>query len=50
VTGSAGQPLGWYAHGDKAGFLASVGGAVVVLVAFEALKRPRAVHPERAEK
>ncbi len=32
-----GQGLGWYAHGDRAGFLASVGGAVVVLVAYEAL-------------
>jgi len=35
-----GQQLGWYAQGDKAGFLASIGGAVVVLVVYEALKRP----------
>jgi uncharacterized membrane protein YeaQ/YmgE (transglycosylase-associated protein family) len=35
-----GQQLGWYAHGDRAGFLASVGGAVVVLVLYEALMRP----------
>jgi uncharacterized membrane protein YeaQ/YmgE (transglycosylase-associated protein family) len=35
-----GQQLGWYAHGDKAGFLASVGGAVVLLVVYEAIKRP----------
>jgi uncharacterized membrane protein YeaQ/YmgE (transglycosylase-associated protein family) len=35
-----GQNLGWYAHGDKAGFLASIGGAVLLLVAYEAL-RPR---------
>jgi uncharacterized membrane protein YeaQ/YmgE (transglycosylase-associated protein family) len=45
-----GQNLGWYAHGDKAGFLASVGGAVVVLIAYEAIK-PRVVRrplpPER---
>jgi uncharacterized membrane protein YeaQ/YmgE (transglycosylase-associated protein family) len=32
-----GQQLGWYAHGDRAGFLASVGGAVVLLVLYEAL-------------
>lgn len=35
-----GQHLGWYAHGDKAGFLASVGGAIVLLVLYEAIKRP----------
>lgn len=35
-----GQQLGWYAHGDNAGFLASIGGAVVLLVAYEAF-RPR---------
>ena len=32
-----GQNVGWYAHGDRAGFLASVGGAIVVLIAYEAL-------------
>ena len=37
-----GQALGWYAHGDKAGFLASIGGAVVLLVLYEAIK-PRLV-------
>ncbi len=42
-----GQGLGWYAHGDRAGFLASVGGAVVVLIAYEALK-PRAAAVPRA--
>jgi uncharacterized membrane protein YeaQ/YmgE (transglycosylase-associated protein family) len=35
-----GQQLGWYAHGDRAGFLASIGGAVVVLVVYESLMRP----------
>lgn len=34
-----GQHLGWYVYGDHAGFLASVGGAIVVLVGYEALKR-----------
>ncbi|HEY5936639.1 MAG TPA: GlsB/YeaQ/YmgE family stress response membrane protein [Kofleriaceae bacterium] len=33
-----GQALGWYAHGDKAGFLASIGGAVVLLVLYEVIK------------
>jgi uncharacterized membrane protein YeaQ/YmgE (transglycosylase-associated protein family) len=39
-----GQALGWYERGDRAGFLASVAGAVLVLVAYEALK-PRAAPP-----
>ena len=33
-----GQSLGWYARGDHAGFLASIGGAIVVLIAYEAIK------------
>lgn len=36
-----GQELGWYAHGDRAGFLASIGGAVVVLILYEALTARR---------
>ncbi len=40
-----GQGLGWYAHGDKAGFLASIAGAVVVLVGYEAIK-PRLAKKE----
>ncbi|HEY4057171.1 MAG TPA: GlsB/YeaQ/YmgE family stress response membrane protein [Kofleriaceae bacterium] len=36
-----GQALGWYQFGDHAGFLASVGGAIVVLVGYEALRRKR---------
>jgi uncharacterized membrane protein YeaQ/YmgE (transglycosylase-associated protein family) len=45
-----GQNLGWYAHGDKAGFLASVGGAVVLLIGYEAIKpraKRRPLPPER---
>jgi uncharacterized membrane protein YeaQ/YmgE (transglycosylase-associated protein family) len=38
-----GQQLGWYNYGDHAGFLASVGGAVVVLVGYEAVRRKRAL-------
>jgi uncharacterized membrane protein YeaQ/YmgE (transglycosylase-associated protein family) len=33
-----GQALGWYEHGDRAGFLASIGGAVLVLILYEAVK------------
>ena len=39
-----GQSLGWYERGDHAGFLASIGGAVAVLIAYEAIK-PRIVRP-----
>ncbi len=35
-----GQQLGWYAVGAKAGFLASIGGAVIVLFVWEVLSRP----------
>lgn len=41
-----GQALGWYEHGDRAGFLASVGGAVLLLVIYEAIK-PRAAPPAK---
>lgn len=34
----AGAELGWYGEGDRAGFIASVAGAVVVLVAVGRLK------------
>jgi uncharacterized membrane protein YeaQ/YmgE (transglycosylase-associated protein family) len=40
-----GQQLGWYAHGDKAGFLASTGGAIVLLILYEAIK-PRVTRKE----
>jgi uncharacterized membrane protein YeaQ/YmgE (transglycosylase-associated protein family) len=40
-----GQNLGWYAHGDKAGLLASTGGAIVLLIAYEAI-RPRVTRKE----
>lgn len=40
-----GQGLGWYARGDQAGFLASIAGAVVLLVLYEAIK-PRIAKKE----
>lgn len=42
-----GQQLGWYAHGDKAGFIASVGGAIILLVIYESLLRPLLARRER---
>ena len=43
-----GQALGWYEHGDRAGLLASVAGAVLLLIVYEAIKprvAPPAVNP-----
>jgi uncharacterized membrane protein YeaQ/YmgE (transglycosylase-associated protein family) len=34
-----GQQAGWYAQGDRAGFLASIGGAVVLLIVYELGRR-----------
>ena len=33
-----GQQLGWYESGGKAGFIASVGGALIVLFIYEVAK------------
>ena len=33
-----GQQLGWYAAGGKAGFIASIGGALIVLFIYEVAK------------
>ena len=37
-----GQSAGWYEQGDKAGLLASIGGAIVLLVLYEMIQRIRA--------
>lgn len=45
-----GQALGWYEHGDHAGFLASVAGAVLLLIVYDAIQRraaPPAANPPR---
>jgi uncharacterized membrane protein YeaQ/YmgE (transglycosylase-associated protein family) len=34
VAGYAGRALGWYNAGEPAGFLASVGGAIVLLILY----------------
>ena len=39
VAGYAGQALGWYAPGEGAGWIASVVGAVVLLVVFGMLRK-----------
>lgn len=46
-----GQMLGWYERGDHAGFLASIAGAVLVLVIYEGIK-PRLLraHPPRDDR
>jgi len=46
VATYVGQQLGWYASGAHAGFLASVGGAVILLCVYEVLKRPRAARKQ----
>jgi len=44
-----GQQLGWYSIGGRAGFLASIGGAIVLLVIYEAIKPRLAKKNEQAE-
>ena len=39
VAGYAGQAFGWYAPGQPAGWIASVVGAVVLLVVFGMLRK-----------
>ena len=42
-----GQAAGWYENGQRAGFLASVVGAVAFLLVLRALARPETRHPRR---
>ena len=37
-----GQELGWYGQGDRAGLLASIGGAIILLVLYGLVTRARA--------
>ena len=39
LAGWAGQQLGWYAPGDSAGFIASVVGAIVLLLIWRMFRR-----------
>ena len=45
-----GRELGWYAHGDKAGFLASIGGAIILLFVYEVLRGVAARRKEEPPK
>ena len=42
-----GQQMGWYGQYDRAGLLASVGGAIVLLFVYEMLSRARAATREQ---
>jgi uncharacterized membrane protein YeaQ/YmgE (transglycosylase-associated protein family) len=39
VAGFIGQAVGWYQPGEKAGFIASVIGAIVILVIYSLIKK-----------
>lgn len=36
-----GQALGWYRQGESAGFIGAVVGAVIILLVYRAVARPR---------
>jgi uncharacterized membrane protein YeaQ/YmgE (transglycosylase-associated protein family) len=41
VASFLGQKLGWYAPGEPAGFIASVVGAMLLLLLYRLIVRPR---------
>ena len=43
VANAIGRAMGWYAEGEPAGFLASVGGAVILLVLYRMIVGRRRV-------
>jgi uncharacterized membrane protein YeaQ/YmgE (transglycosylase-associated protein family) len=45
LAGYAGRAMGWYAEGEPVGFLASVGGAIILLLLYRVLfGRRRRLH------
>ena len=38
LAGYLGRSAGWYAEGEPVGFLASVGGAILILLVFRLIK------------
>ena len=42
LAGFLGRALGWYADGDSAGFLASLVGAILLLVVYRLVTKSRA--------
>ncbi|MCC6589288.1 MAG: GlsB/YeaQ/YmgE family stress response membrane protein [Bryobacterales bacterium] len=43
LGGWVGRVMGWYAPGEPAGWIMSILGAIVVLLLFKAIRRPRVV-------
>lgn len=43
IAGFLGRALGWYTEGEPAGFIASVVGAILLLVVYRLLTRNRTV-------
>lgn len=43
VAGFLGRALGWYVEGQPAGFLASVVGAILLLIVYRALTKRRTI-------
>ena len=41
VAGWIGRLLGWYGPGDAAGFIASIGGAILLLFLYRVIQRAR---------
>jgi uncharacterized membrane protein YeaQ/YmgE (transglycosylase-associated protein family) len=41
LAGFLGRALGWYAHGDSAGFVASLVGAILLLVVYRLVTKGR---------
>ena len=50
LAGVTGRSLGWYADGEPAGFMASVLGAIVLLVVYRVIKPRRAARKNRIGK
>lgn len=45
IAGFLGRALGWYSEGEPAGFIASVVGAVLLLIFYRMVSRKRPLHP-----
>jgi uncharacterized membrane protein YeaQ/YmgE (transglycosylase-associated protein family) len=43
LAGFLGRALGWYAEGEPAGFIASIVGAVILLILYRLVTKKRAV-------
>jgi uncharacterized membrane protein YeaQ/YmgE (transglycosylase-associated protein family) len=44
IAGYAGRAAGWYEAGEPVGFLASVGGSIILLVLYRLLFRRKRLH------